>query len=95
MGTERGTAEDESGRNVYINIDAKLEKNLKNRSRIAKMREFIVPLNGRRPVVVADTISVSGEESMDQAPIYDLGGRRLAAPRKGINIVGGKKVLMR
>ena len=25
MGTERGTAEDESGRNVYINIDAKLE----------------------------------------------------------------------
>ena len=65
MGTERGTAEDESGRNVYINIDAKLEKNLKNRSRIAKMREFIVPLNGGRPVVVADTISVSGEDNMN------------------------------
>lgn len=42
-----------------------LIKNLKNRSRIAKMREFIVPLNGRRPVVVADTISVSGEDNMN------------------------------
>lgn len=39
--------------------------------------------------------AVHGDESMEQAPIYDLGGRRLAAPRKGINIVGGKKVLMR
>ncbi len=39
--------------------------------------------------------AVHGDESMDQAPIYDLGGRRLAVPQKGINIVGGKKVLMR
>ena len=39
--------------------------------------------------------AVHGEESMDQAPIYDLGGRRLAVPRKGINIVGGKKVVVR
>ena len=39
--------------------------------------------------------AVHGDESMDQAPIYDLGGRRLAAPRKGINIVGGKKVVVR
>ena len=29
--------------------------------------------------------AVRGEGSMEQAPIYDLGGRRLAAPRKGIN----------
>ena len=39
--------------------------------------------------------AVHGEGSMDQAPIYDLSGRRLAAPRKGINIVGGKKVVVR
>ncbi len=39
--------------------------------------------------------AVHGEGSMDQAPIYDLSGRRLAAPRKGINIVDGKKVVVR
>ena len=39
--------------------------------------------------------AVHGDESMEQAPIYDLSGRRLAAPRKGINIVGGKKVVVR
>jgi Leucine-rich repeat (LRR) protein len=28
------------------------------------------------------------------APIYDLNGRRLTEPQKGINIIGGKKVLI-
>jgi hypothetical protein len=27
------------------------------------------------------------------APIYDLNGRRLTEPQKGINIIGGKKIL--
>ena len=27
------------------------------------------------------------------SPIYDLNGRRLTEPQKGINIIGGKKVL--
>ena len=27
------------------------------------------------------------------APIYDLNGRRLQEPAKGINIIGGKKIL--
>ena len=29
------------------------------------------------------------------APIYDLNGRRLDKPRKGINIIGGKKILIK
>ena len=29
------------------------------------------------------------------APVYSLSGLRLAAPRKGINIIGGKKVVMK
>ena len=30
-----------------------------------------------------------------QEPIYDVSGQRLTAPRKGINIVGGKKVILK
>jgi len=29
------------------------------------------------------------------APIFSLSGQRLAAPKKGINIVGGKKVVVK
>ena len=39
-------------------------------------------------------ISSVGADSED-APVYTLSGQRLAAPRKGINIVGGKKVIIR
>ena len=28
-------------------------------------------------------------------PVFDLNGRRLDKPRKGINIIGGKKVLIK
>ena len=31
----------------------------------------------------------------DDAPIYNLNGQRLDKPRKGINIIGGKKVIVR
>ncbi len=36
--------------------------------------------------------TVSAEEA---AQIFDLSGRRLAQPRKGVNIIGGKKVLVK
>jgi len=39
-------------------------------------------------------ISSVGADSED-APVYTLSGQRLAAPQKGINIVGGKKVIIR
>lgn len=29
------------------------------------------------------------------APVHSLSGQRLTAPRKGVNIVGGKKVIIR
>lgn len=40
--------------------------------------------------VVADSVM---EESVKA--IYDLQGRRLKAPRKGINIIDGKKVVVK
>ena len=38
--------------------------------------------------------SVSSDKETTNAPIYDLNGRRLTEPQKGINIIGGKKVLI-
>ena len=40
----------------------------------------------------ADGIVGIKPDEKDNAPIYDLNGRRLDKPRKGINIIGGKKV---
>ncbi len=34
-------------------------------------------------------------DSVSNSPIYSLSGQRLAAPKKGVNIVGGKKVVVR
>ena len=37
--------------------------------------------------------SVTSDKETTNAPVYDLNGRRLTEPQKGINIIGGKKVL--
>ena len=37
----------------------------------------------------------SQPDVIDGAAIYSLSGQRLAAPRKGLNIIGGKKVVMK
>ena len=42
----------------------------------------------------AGITSVTLEKETPNAPIYDLNGRRLTVPQKGINIIGGKKVLI-
>ena len=39
--------------------------------------------------------SITSEKETTNAPIYDLNGRRLTEPQKGINIIGGKKVVVR
>ena len=41
----------------------------------------------------AGITSVTLEKETPNAPIYDLNGRRLTEPQKGINIIGGKKIL--
>lgn len=43
--------------------------------------------------IVANTILIPADRSDDV--IYDLLGRRLDAPQKGINIINGKKVIIR
>ncbi len=45
-----------------------------------------------------DTSSVTNDirtETYKDAPVYNLRGQRLTAPQKGINIIGGRKVIMK
>ena len=45
-----------------------------------------------------DTSSVTNDirtETYKNAPVYNLRGQRLTAPQKGINIIGGRKVIMK
>lgn len=53
-----------------------------------------------RPVTEASGGNTSGIDDIQMqvdgdAPIYNLSGQRLSQPRKGINIIGGKKVLVK
>ena len=43
----------------------------------------------------AGITSVTSDKETTNAPIYDLNGRRLTEPQKGINIIGGKKVVIK
>ena len=43
------------------------------------------------PVGITDVVA----KTEDNAPVYSLSGQRLAAPQKGINIVGGKKLMVK
>ena len=37
--------------------------------------------------------AIESDNAADNANVYDLGGRRMAAPAKGLNIINGKKVI--
>ena len=39
--------------------------------------------------------AVQSSEFTDQGAVYNLNGQRVAAPQKGLYIVGGKKVMMK
>lgn len=54
--------------------------------------EIMLPLLLKQGAVVSTIISVEYDE---EDVIYDLLGRRLDAPQKGINIINGKKVIIR
>lgn len=47
------------------------------------------------PISISDSASISeiNAGAAEKAVIYDLQGRRLAAPVKGVNIINGKKIL--
>lgn len=47
------------------------------------------------PAITAIEVAPTTETTSADAAIYDLSGRRLAAPQKGINIIGHKKVIIK
>jgi len=48
-------------------------------------------------ICVAASTSINGVQTDEErnVPIFDMNGRRLTKPRKGINVIGGKKVVIR
>lgn len=52
---------------------------------------------GWREYEGSDPSSIDGvlENKTIEGPIYNLNGQRLDKPRKGINIIGGKKILVK
>lgn len=55
--------------------------------------EIMLPLLIKQGAVANAVIEVAADAKEDE--IYDLLGRRLKAPQKGINIINGKKVIIR
>ena len=50
-----------------------------------------------QPIEVAVASSIDGVEAVAEGsqPVYNLAGQRLQEPRKGLNIIGGKKVIVK
>ena len=77
------------------------EKNVCTKKQVeeAKKRGWIAYqyINGWVEYEGSDPSSIDGvqlDKAID-APIYNLNGQRLDKPRKGINIIGGKKVFVK
>ena len=59
----------------------------------ASARQFVMGFDDG-VITGIKTLNVKGD-SQDNAPIYNLSGQRLSAPQKGVNIVNGKKILVK
>jgi hypothetical protein len=50
--------------------------------------EYTIGTDGIRGITASDDVTVDG-------PVFNLAGQRLQTPQKGINIIGGKKVIVK
>jgi hypothetical protein len=41
------------------------------------------------------SVTLVGKDGKQTTPIFTLSGQKLSAPQKGLNIIGGKKVMMK
>ena len=63
---------------------------------IAMAREFVLDFgDGDQQTTYIDGITVDGNRGSGVEGIFNLSGQRLSAPQKGINIVNGKKVVIK
>lgn len=57
-------------------------------------RQFVMGLDDSEATSI-QTLNVTPEKQNESTIIYNLNGQRLSAPQKGINIVNGKKILVK
>ena len=57
-------------------------------------RQFVMSFDDGGETTSIQTFNVT-PESQNDTPVYNLNGQRLSAPKKGINIVNGKKVIIK
>ena len=60
----------------------------------ANAQQFVMSFDDGGETTSIQTINVTPNSQQD-APVYNLNGQRLSAPQKGINIVNGKKVIIK
>ena len=63
---------------------------------IASAREFVLDFgDGDQQTTYIDGITVDGNRGSGVESIFNLSGQRLSAPQKGINIINGRKVVIK
>ena len=63
---------------------------------ISMAREFVMDFGeGEQTTTYIDNITVEDNRESQVEGIFNLNGQRLDAPQKGINIINGKKVVIK
>ena len=62
---------------------------------IKKNTDRTISFHYRAPLPLPDAISEVSADQCDQPAYYDLSGRQVRQPGRGLYIVGGKKVVVR
>lgn len=88
LGKEKFTAEDQIAAGQKVIVYGKLVDY--NGTKEMNTGNYLYSINN-----VTTAISSVKAENAANAPIYNLAGQRLAKMQKGLNIVGGKKVIMK
>ena len=95
-------ATDATALDLYLSTDGTMKKPSTNGANLKGMRAYFnVPVAAAEIGVKlflgedVDAITVIDGEPVAGAAIYNLAGQRIAAPQKGVNIIGGKKVLVK
>ena len=57
--------------------------------------EIVMDFDGDEMTTSIQTLDANGAKQDDNGAVYNLNGQRLSAPQKGLNIVNGKKVIIK
>jgi hypothetical protein len=93
LGFYRFTTSSQNGRRIeagkaYLQIETE-----KVSSSSGNIKGFAIVFNDDEPTAITDVEDSRGK--IDDAVIYDLSGRRLNKVQKGVNIINGKKVIVK